>query len=329
MWFIRRLKNAVSRQACEKNEQKAWLEGVKLRASSLNSAKNTLAKQCAWALKNPSSQETGSRKTPFWVEMGVTDIQRARSTICTKITQACGEYQHKISLNFIPLWFLLSAACPAMRSECRARGLEQFTLIPLNFGVIHGGMSLLLFWGWSPAEPILNVGDPPHRSCRAILVWGTCILKLLWSWFFLWEDAHLCQFLFFPTFPWSPALSPCLKYPQGCGCFVSFISEGSSAYKARNRRDWGRKKKKPHPTPQSPTMQKERSDTAASASTSFLAVNEFFVSGRETVPDLSLQRAAHPLQKGDPAGSDLQSSFNPPQAQPEISPQAPSAVQII
>lgn len=71
--------------------------------------------------------------------------------------------------------------------------------------------------------------------------------------------------------------------------------------------------------PQSPAMQKERSDIAASASTSFPAVNEFFVSGRESeeaAADLSLQRAAHPLQKGDPAGSDLRSGFNPPQARP-------------
>lgn len=56
--------------------------------------------------------------------------------------------------------------------------------------------------------------------------------------------------------------------------------------------------KKTSPNPQSPAMQRERGDSALSASTSFLAVNEFCVRGREmeeTVSAVSLQRAAHPL----------------------------------
>lgn len=79
-----------------------------------------------------------------------------------------------------------------------------------------------------------------------------------------------------------------------------------------------RRGKKKYSTLKTQQCRKKEVPLPVTASASFLPVNEFFASGREvdeTVPYLSLQRPEHPLQKGNPTGSDLQSGFNLPQAQ--------------
>jgi len=93
---------------------------------------------------------------------------------------------------------------------------------------------------------------------------------------------------------------------------VSFISERSSAYKGINE------KGKKYLTPKTQQCRKKGVMLPLTAHASYLPVNEFFASPREreeTVLDLSLQRPEYPLQKGNPTGSDLRSSFNLPQAQ--------------
>lgn len=147
---------------------------------------------------------------------------------------------------------------------------------------------------------------------------GPCPASLNFS-----EAGSFLEKLLIPVNPCSSPLPPSsgvISVPEVSSrmwrlCFFYFGGVKCLQVKKSKRRGVGK-----NPThPQSPTMQKERSDIAASASTSFPAVNEFFASGRESeeaAADLSLQRAAHPLQKGDPAGSDLRSGFNPPQARP-------------
>lgn len=101
--------------------------------------------------------------------------------------------------------------------------------------------------------------------------------------------------------------------------FVSFISEGSSAHRGnKSVRRGGKKTQPPNPNPKPQLCRKKEVTLPVTASASYLPVNEFFASGsemEETAPHLSLQRPEHPQQKGNPTGSDLQSSFNLPQAQ--------------
>lgn len=69
------------------------------------------------------------------------------------------------------------------------------------------GMSLLLFWEWTHPE----CGGSSPRSCRAVLVGGTCPASLN----FLWENAHFCSSYSSPFLLNVVALS--LLFPRGQG----------------------------------------------------------------------------------------------------------------
>lgn len=81
-------------------------------------------------------------------------------------------------------------------------------LISLNFETIHSWVSLLLLWGWSLAEPVLNAGETPHRTCWAIWVWGD-----LSSLFSLTPSINCyeagCFFEKMLISMWIPVVSPC------------------------------------------------------------------------------------------------------------------------